>query len=310
MTGGLADRIEAELSQPAPDPVRAFAFSLANPARDAAVLYYGSSLRTGDLSGVLDFYRLTRAPHRRGLRGLVERVLWPEVSYHEAEIGGRRLRAKVATLTLHAFRRAAEGRTLDTTIWARFVQPVQRVWAADPAAASAARDAVTAAVRTASRYAAALGPRRGPPEAYWQALFRRTYAAEFRMETPDRADQLIAPAADRFAAVLPLAWREAGVVFEGIDGELRVSRRPRVAWPLRRAAGKPLNLLRLAKAAFTFDGAARYAAWKIARHTGVELEVTPFAERHPVLSAPAAWWRLRRAQAVARRARLGSRPKS
>ena len=65
----LAALVEEELSRPAPDAVRAFAFSLVNPARDAAVLYYGSTLRTGDLTGVLDFYRLTRGPHRRGLRG-------------------------------------------------------------------------------------------------------------------------------------------------------------------------------------------------------------------------------------------------
>jgi hypothetical protein len=70
-----------------------------------------------------------------------------------------------------------------------------------------------------------------------------------------------------------------------------------------------LNLARIAKAAFTFDGAARYAAWKVARHTGIELEVTPFRERHPFLAAPGAWWELRRRQAVARRERLSS-PKS
>ena len=48
----LAALVEEELSRPAPDAVRAFAFSLVNPARDAAVLYYGSTLRTGDLTGV------------------------------------------------------------------------------------------------------------------------------------------------------------------------------------------------------------------------------------------------------------------
>ena len=40
------------------------------------------------------------------------------------------------------------------------------------------------------------------------------------------------------------------------------------------------------KAAFTFQGAARYAAWKIERHTGVPIEVTPWRERHPILAAP------------------------
>jgi hypothetical protein len=302
----LSARVEEELNSPAPSAVTALALSLANPARDAAVLYYGSTLRTGDLTGVLDFYRLTRGPHRRGLRGLVERVLWPEVSYHEVDIGGRRLRAKVATVPLAVFRKAAEGRTLDTTIWARFVQPVQRVWAADATCAAAAAQAVVAAVRTGGRFAAALGPPEGTPADFWNALFRRTYATEYRFETTDRAQVITAAGAERYDRILPLAWREAGVPFEGSVRGLKVLRRPSVAWIVRDAVGKPLNLARIAKGAFTFDGAARYAAYKIARHTGVEIEVTPFAERHPLLAAPGAWLRLKKAQAEARRARLSS----
>jgi hypothetical protein len=302
----LADRIEAELAAPAPDAVTTLALKLADPVHDAALLYYGSTLRTGDLSGVLDFYRLTRKPHRHGLHGLVERVLWPEVSYHEVEIAGRRLRAKVATLPLATFRKAAEGRTLDTTIWARFVQPAQRVWAADAACAAAATEAVVEACKTAARFAAALGPAEGRADDFWTALFRRTYAAEYRFETTDRAHEITATGRERYAALLPLAWREAGLAFEERDGVLKPAARPSVGWGLRQLLGKPLNLARIAKGAFTFEGAARYAAYKIGRHTGVEIEVTPFAERYPLLAAPGALLKLRRAQAEARRARLSS----
>jgi hypothetical protein len=249
----LAARIEAELAAPAPDAVTALALKLADPACDAALLYYGSTLRTGDLSGVLDFYRLTRRPHHRGLRGLVERVLWPEVSYHEIEIGGRRLRAKVASLPLATFRKAAQGRTLDTTIWARFVQPGQRVWAADAACAQAAAEAVAEACKTAARFAATLGPAEGRADDFWTALFRRTYAAEYRFETTDRAHEITATGRDRYAAILPLAWREAGVAFEQSDGLLKPTTRPAVGWSVRQAMGKPLNLARIAKGAFTFD---------------------------------------------------------
>ena len=299
MSGELRAWIEAELAHPAPEAVRTLAAALADPARDAAVLYYGSTLRTGDLTGILDFYRLTSRPHRRGLRGLVEQALWPEVSYHE--IGG--LKAKVATLPLSTFRRAAEGRTLDTTIWARFVQPCQLVWAADAAGAGEAADAVTAAVATASRFAAALGPAEGAALAFWGALFRRTYAAEFRVETTDRADTVVAHGQARYARVLPLAWQAAGVAFSA-DGELLAPRRAGLpGWTLPSLAGKPLNMARILKAAFTFDGAARYAAYKVRRHTGVEIAVTPFRERHPFLAAPGAWLELRRRQAEARRGR-------
>ena len=64
--------------------------------------------------------------------------------------------------------------------------------------------------------------------------------------------------------------------------------------PAVRLMGRPLNVARLLKAAFTFEGAARYAAWKIERHTGVPVAVTPWRERHPILAAPGVLWRVAR----------------
>lgn len=303
MIPALSALIEGELASPAPEAVVKLAASLADPDRDLAILYYGSTLRTGDLSGILDFYRLTRLPHRRSLHGLAERFLWPEVSYHEVEIEGELLRAKVATLPLYQFHRAAAGRTLDTTIWARFVQPTQRVWSLDAEGAEATMKACAAAVTTAARYAAALGPERGTAADFWRALFRKTYAAEFRVEATSRADTVMSSAAPRYDALLPLAWQAGQVVFEAQGGTLAPKKQGLPGWSLVTLAGKPLNIARLAKAAFTFDGAARYAAWKIQRHTGIEIPVSAFAERYPLLAAPAAWWRLRRGQASARRER-------
>jgi hypothetical protein len=305
----LVTLVQAELAGPAPEAVTALARALADPARDAAILYYGSTLRTGDLSGILDFYRLTRRPHRRGVHGFVEGVLWPEVSYHEVASAGGVLRAKVATLPAAIFRAAAQNRTVDTTIWARFVQPAQLVWSADVACAEETVGAVVEAVKTASRYAAALGPASGPPEAFWAALFRRTYAAEFRVEDAGRADQVLAASRARYVALAPLAWRSAGVAFDSTPDGLRPVKAGLPAWGLRGWIGKPLNLARLAKAAFTFEGAARYAAWKVQRHTGVEIAVTLFRERHPILAAPGVWLQLRKRQAEARRTRL-SKPNS
>lgn len=293
---GLTQRIRAELASRPPAAVTRLANHLANGAQDAAILYYGSTLRTGDLSGLLDFYRLTWTPHRRGVHGLAERLFWPEVSYHELDVDGVLLRAKVATMPLSVFLKAAEGHTLDTTIWTRFVQPAQLVWSAGPDAEAQVLEAVVEAVKTAGRYAAALGPDEGPPEAYWTALFRRTYAAEFRVESPDRADTVLGSNAHRFAAVLPLAWAASDLAFVNAGTTMRPSKRGLPSWGLRAAMGKPLNLARLVKAAFTFDGAARYAAYKIERHTGIEIPVTPFRERHPILAAPGVLWRLRQAR--------------
>jgi hypothetical protein len=291
----------------APSFAAAFGRSLTGTVPDPlAVLFYGSALRTGDRDGVLDFYVLTREPPR-GLRGLFSRWLWPDVSYREMSDAEGVLRAKVATMTLAQFQRAAGGRGLDTTIWARFVQPAALVWSEGPQSADGVTEALASAARTAGRFAAALGPPSGPPAAYWQALFRQTYAAEFRVERSGRERDILGGDVARYDALLRQAWRGAGLAFdEHADGSVtpqlsQAARREVLsAWRLRRAMGRPLNIARLIKASFTFDGAARYAAWKIERHTGVAVPVTPWRERHPILAAPGVLWRLWRARRAAR----------
>lgn len=293
------------LSRPVTQPVRAFAEMLGHEAGAIAVLFYGSNLRTGSLEGVLDFYVL--------LPGALERGIWPRVSYREWTWQNNPMRAKIATMTLATFRAAASGALLDTTIWARFVQPSALAWQRDEAAAAQVIGAVGAAAVTAARLAAALGPDEGQAEDYWRALFRATYRAEFRVEKAGREDSILTADPDHYAGLLPLALAEigagAGIAVEHAGGILkpRISPAGRKAtlrwWRRRQRLGKPYNLIRLIRASTTFEGAARYAAWKVERHTGVPVRLTPWRERHPVLAAPAVlWqvWRARRQQGDAR----------
>lgn len=293
MNDSLEALAAAELAVAAPAPAVAAGARLAEITPDAlAVLYYGSTLRTGDLDGILDFYVLTRRPPR-GLGGLASRILWPDVSYHEFDEPGGVVRAKVATMTLAQFAKATTGEGIDTTVWTRFAQPARLIWRLDSSVAAETAKAVAGAQTAAAGFAAALGPEQGPAEAYWLALFRQTYAAEFRVEAGGRERSIIASDTGRYEAVLPLAWHAGGIGYEvAADGEMtpllsRKDRRRRLAsWRLRRGCGQPLNLARLAKATFTFAGAARYAAWKIERHTGIAVPLTPWRERHPLLAAP------------------------
>lgn len=296
MTSPLRDRVTGSLAAPVHDAVRAFAMALAEPRDDAlAVLFYGSNLRTGDLDGVLDFYILTAGPPERGI--------WPRVSYHEARIHGLDLRAKVATMTLATFAAAASGRLVDTTIWARFCQPSALIWSRDDAAQNGVTEAVCTAISTAARLAVALGPARAPEEDYWRALFRATYAAEFRVEKAGREDSILTLNAAHFAGLLAPAMADAGIAYEmGKDGALEPALAPaeraRILrwWRKRQRLGKGYNLVRLLRASTTFEGAARYGAWKIERHTGVPVPLTPWRERHPVLAAPGVLWRVWRAR--------------
>jgi hypothetical protein len=275
----LRDLVAAELSNPAPAPITALAEHLTTIFPGAQVLFYGSILRTGDLTGVLDYYVLTERPPA-DWRGVFTRILWPDVSYHELAYEGQVLRAKVASMTLSQFRKTASGADHDTTIWARFVQPCALIWAVDGARQTVI-DAVTDACRTAARFARALGPIGGTPHALWTALFRETYKAELRVEKAGREVSILTFDPQRYDHVMEAVWRDEG-------GAMSDAERTRVrkAWLPRKWLGKPLNAARLMKASFTFQGAARYAAWKIERHTGVAVEVTPWRERHPILAAP------------------------
>lgn len=290
MTDRLAAHVRAALGRPVDPAVRHFAALLGQETDACAVVFYGSNLRTGSLDGVLDFYVL--------LPGAVETGLWPRVSYRELAWQGTMLRAKIATMTLATFTAAAGGSLLDTTIWARFVQPSALAWQADDAVPGAVERAMADAAITAARLAAALGPQTGTEPEFWRALFRATYRAELRVERPGREDSILALNPDHFAGLLPMALDAAGIAYATEADRLRVDLDPKERdritrwWRKRRLAGRPLNVIRLLRASATFDGAARYAAWKIERHTGIPVPLTPWRERHPVLAAPAIVWQL------------------
>ena len=302
----LVDQVADELARPVGAEAQAFAGFLAEQAKGgcAGVLFYGSGLRSGALDGLLDFYVLLDRPEawpQPKMASWAMQRLPPNVEYRERETPAGRVRAKVAVMSLERFVEGVRPESLDTTLWARFAQPCALTWSRDAAAAQRVAEAAAQAVRTASGYAAALGPEEGPAGAYWTALFRATYAAELRVEDKGRAGAILGYDDARYTSLLPLAWEEAGIGFEPTDGGYRLTmtpdeRRSRLAtWRRRRAAGRPLNLARLVKAAFTFEGAADYVAWKVERHTGYRLPLTPWRRRHPLLSGPWALWRLWRA---------------
>lgn len=304
MNERLAEVVGAELRRPVSPAVAAIADTLAARAGKgaAALLFYGSALRDDATDGVLDFYVLADpgAWPQSGVAALAQRVLPPNVGYLEQPVDGRVVRAKYAVMTVAQFAQRMSPHGLDTTLWARFSQPCVCVRARSPADAGAVRDAVVRAVVTAAGWAAVLGPPRGDALEFWRALYARTYAAELRVESTSRGGDLVARDAQRYAALLPQAWSAGGLRFESNEsGELAPSieageRRAALRrWRRRERAGRVLNLLRLIKAAGTFENAIDYVAWKVERHSGYRIEPSEFQRRHPLLAAPALYLRLR-----------------
>jgi len=311
--------VVAEIDRAAPPDVKALAAELRRRHGDAvaAVLFYGSILRTrGASAGVHDFYVLvdgyTRAyrgsPSRLGRpRGLLRaallaaanRALPPNVFYFELPHAGATLRAKYGVVSLADWRRAMGPRHPHTLLWARFSQPFLLLEARDAAARCAVIEGAVRAIVTLVGRVAPLLPQatRGRPIAsgdFSQRAFRETYAAEFRPESPDVVRRIYESARPRFDTAL----REAAGVLAA-EGALQLeatgddvvtlridparARRARRTWRWRRPLAKTLAATNLLKSAATFGDWLPYALWKLRRHTGVVIEPTPRQRRHPLI---------------------------
>ncbi|HET6621598.1 MAG TPA: hypothetical protein VFG64_16805 [Dongiaceae bacterium] len=292
----LVEVIARELAQPVPPPVQAMADAVRARHSGAAiaVLFYGSCLRRPEsllAESLLDFYLLVddyRAAYGGTAAALANRLLPPNVFYLEAQHAGTALRCKYAVISLAQFQAGMSRAADNVSLWARFSQQSRLVWARDPALARTLAGACAEAVLTMVGNTLPLLPADASAEAIWQRALEDTYRAELRSEGTGRAAELVAADAERYRGVTALARR-------AIAGDvLATAEVCAAAWRRRRRTSKLLNLARLAKAAFTFEGALDYVLWKVKRHSGVALPVTEWQRRHPLLSAPVLAWRLYR----------------
>jgi len=290
----LTDLIAKELAQSVAPAVQAMAAAVRarHPGAALAVLFYGSCLRRPEsllVDSLLDFYLLVddyRSAYRSALTGLANRLLPPNVFYLEAQHGGATLRCKYAVISLAQFQAGMSRATDNVSLWARFSQQSRLVWARDPGIAQAVAGACVEA--TLTMLGNALPLVQGGAEAIWQRAFEETYRAELRSEGSARAIELVNADAERYRRVAALGRRILG------EGTLASAEACAASWRRRRRTSKLLNLARLVKATFTFDGALDYVLWKVKRHSGVVLPVTDWQRRHPLLSAPVLAWRLYR----------------
>lgn len=284
------------------DGVRRIAQDLVRRHGDtvAAILFHGSCLRDETAVGILDFYVLVddcRAYHRHPVAALANAVLPPSVGFVPGG-QGRNLGAKVAVIARHQFAARLSPDSFDTTLWARFCQPAVLVYCRNAGVADWVEQTLSQATATAVKWAVHLGPAEGRAEDFWTALFRHTYDAELRVEGPARAAQLYGFAPAKFDAVFAaLAPVEVEPQADGryrahLDEKQR--RRAKARWRRRRIVGKVLNVLRLCKALFTFDGGIDYIVGKLERHSGQRIDLSPWQRRHPLLAAPGVVWSLHR----------------
>ncbi len=277
--------VRDELAVPVLPAVRTMAAAIAAAHPSArAVLFYGSCLREDRLDGLmLDFYLIVgdyRAAYPQAWLAAANRLVPPNV--FPFAHGG--LSAKYAVLSEDDFHRLCGPETRNVSVWARFAQPARLVWHADAGAADTAARAVARATPT---LLAAAGRIAGEaPLDWWRRAFALTYSAELRAERAARAQSVVDADPARYArfgaaavAAIPAGSRSGG-------------------WARRRIEGKALSVARLAKASLTFAGGIDYLAWKINRHAGTAITITPWQRRHPLLAAVVLVPQLWRAGAV------------
>jgi putative component of membrane protein insertase Oxa1/YidC/SpoIIIJ protein YidD len=306
----LLSLIRQEACRPVTPPVQALADRIRATYGDAAaaILFYGSCLRAGeDRGGMVDLYVLVdsyRAAYSSRPLQLLNRLLPPNVFYLEVPHDGRRVRAKYAVLSLADFERGASPRWFHSYIWGRFAQPVAIVYARDPQTTERVSRALARAVVTFIRRVLPCTPAPFTAADLWFKGLSLSYRAELRAERPEKLKGLVARYAPHYAALTAAALQAVAlsVTVSGHGGRARYDARIpgctrficRQSWRLRFFQGKILSVLRLLKSAFTFVGGMDYILWKVERHSGVRVDLSPRLRRRPLAAAGVLAWRLYR----------------
>ena len=258
------------------------------------ILFYGSCSRgesmedgIADVFVIVDNYR--NVYPRRHLAWL-NALLPPNVLYREIPTGGAPVRLKLALISMADFRHGIR-RGFHSYLWGRFAQPARILYAQTGAVRREFEELMVHSVLTLLRTTLpTLQGKISDAEAIWTNALSLSYSTEFRSEPDNKAGQLVRHNHAVYSALLDAALPALDTVLlrEGAGGyrsvaDAETSRRTHRLWRRRRRLGHFLWVLRLIKAALTFSNGVDYAAWKISRHAGVEIKVTPRLRRYPLL---------------------------
>jgi hypothetical protein len=283
----LREMLAAETAHPAAPVVAAWAEHLCRHfgSSTAAVLFYGAGLHQ-DITPetLLDFYVLVDDPRvalKSVMAGWAAMALPPNV-YLVDMPSAAVTRAKVAVIGTGRFM-AGMGAFL-SHLWGRFSQPALIVYARTPDIRADLVEALAEAVESLVMRTLPLMPPAFTAEELWIRGVQECYRAEVRPENSAQAEALIARDRGRYPAVTAaiLGPPDAQGVYRS-DPSVDAAR-AHAAWASRRRWGKAANLLRLMKAAFTFRGGLDYAVAKIAKHSGVAIEISDRDRRHPLIA--------------------------
>ncbi|MDQ2766619.1 MAG: hypothetical protein M3Y30_05640 [Gemmatimonadota bacterium] len=291
---------------PSPDAT-ALAAMLARSFGDGtiAIIHYGSHAQHSDArrESAFDFFvivsryrdayeslaRSVGTSYTPRTASLLNRVLPPNVIAVNDASHVPSLAAKCAVLSLEDLRQACSPSAGDHFVRGRLFQYVQLAWTRDGEARAAVTDAIIEARVGTFSWGLASLPREFDAEQYFRALLERSFAGEIRPERGGRTDALLEAQREVvlrvYDALLQQLARERILVESGnvyrLTKPVRALQRLRTAWYFR--SSKVRATARWMKYVVLYDDWLDYVVRKIARRSGVAIELTARERRWPLI---------------------------
>jgi len=227
--------------------------------------------------------------YRPGVAALLNRILPPNVIAIADPDAKPPAHAKVAVFSLRAFRRACSPRSADLFVRGRLFQVARLVWARDAQSRQAVRNATIEARAGSFEWGRAFLRTPFDVESYCRILLTTAFASEIRPETANRVASLLdvqRTALHQMYGPL-LTWlQRAGALRQEESlyrqaGDLGIWETLSSSVYMRRS--KVRATLRWAKYVALYDDWLAYVVGKIARRSGVAIELSSRERRWPLI---------------------------
>ena len=303
--------LRAELATGLDDTPAADALALAamlarsfGPAT-AAIIHYGSHAQRSDArrESAFDFFvivdryrdayeslsRTAGTSYSPRTAALLNRILAPNVIAVTDREPVPPLAAKCAVLSLEDLRRACSSHARDHFVQGRLFQYVQLAWTRDAEARAAVEDAIVDARARSFTWGRPALPPAFDAKEYFRVLLERSFSAEIRPERGGRVDALVGAQHDIVIRVYDaLLQRLAGESLLRQEGNVYHLASPAGSWGSLRTgwyfrASKLRATARWLKYIILYDDWLDYVVRKIARRSGVTVELTARERRWPLI---------------------------
>ena len=271
----------------------------------AAIIHYGSHAQHSDAKreSAYDFFvivdryhdayeslaRTVGTSYSPRTAAALNRVLPPNVIAVTDVSHVPPLAAKCAVLSLDDLRRECSLRARDHFVRGRLFQYVQLVWTRDSEARTAVTDAIIDARIGSFSWGASSLPPAFDAEQYFRALLELSFSGEIRPERGGRIDALLGAQREVVLRVYDALLQQlAGERILRSDGKVYQLTKPAGALRSMRTSlyfreSKVRATARWAKYVVLYDDWLEYVVRKIARRSGVTLELTARERRWPLI---------------------------